>query len=321
MPRLVTTPPPHLKAEPTVALAMKDVLIALIPISLLSVYFFEFYAVVTIFVGMATAVATELIFRKALGRKPSLNDYSALVTGLLVALCFAATTSWWTVALATFIGVGVGKELMGGLGWNRFNPALLGRASVFLLAPVFVALNPAFAGLDITRWNVDIMTQATPLAMLQLGDLPFSYWELFTLFPGGAIAEISPLALILGGLYLLYRGHITWTIPASILGTVLVLTTVLGENPAYHLLSGGLMLGAFYMATDWVTSPMDSRGQLIFGVAIGILVVVFRVALPSVGGVAFAILIMNAFVPLIDRLTKHPSFSEPRPAAAVPARE
>ncbi len=318
--KFVVSPSPHIKDEGTVSKAMRDVFIALIPIVLVAVYFYQAYAVFLIAVCLATAVLTELLFKKLMNKKPGLHDWSALLTGLFVALLFPATTPWWKAAIATFIAVGIAKELMGGLGWNRFNPALFGRVSLIILAPLFAFVDSWFVPLSVSLGSVDVMTQATPLAMLHMGlEMP-SLVQLFVAFPGGALSEVSPLALIIGAAYLFFRGHISWRIPVAILVTVAVLTLIVGENPLYHLLTGGIMIGAFFMATDWVTSPFTDNGKLIFGVAIGVLIVIFRVGLSPTEGVAFAILIMNAFVPLIERKTSRPHFGKIK-AVPVPMAE
>ncbi len=304
--KLVVTPPPHLSRRGTVGGAMRDVTLALLPVTLVSVYFFRGYALMLVAVCIVTAVLTELAFRSLMNRPVSLHDGSAILTGLFVALLLPPTAAPWTAAVATFLAIGVAKELMGGLGWNRLNPALFGRVVIILLAPALPFLNHS-----IMPWAIDAVSSATPLALLSQGVAMPSNWELFTAFPGGALAETSPLALLLGGAYLLNRRHINWRIPASMIGTVFVLTAILGQNPIQHILTGGIMLGAFFMATDWVTSPINDRGKIAFGVAIGALTVLFRVGLAPTEGVAFSILIMNAFVPLIERLTKRPSFSEP----------
>ncbi len=311
-PRLVSTSSPHLKSDMRISTAMRDVMLALLPIVLVALYFYRGYALLLLAVCLATAAVTELIFRKIMQKPVTLNDGSALLTGLFVALLFSATTVWWTAAIATFIGVGIGKELMGGLGWNRFNPALFGYVTIFLLAPYLTFLN-----IDYTPWEVSVVSQATPLAMMHQGMEMPAWWELFVGFQGaGAMAELSPLAVLVGAAYLFYRKHIYWQTPVAILATVFVLSLLFGANPFLYLITGGLFLGAFFMATDWVTSPMTDKGKLIFGAGIGLLIVMFRLGLPPTGGVAFSILIMNAFVPLIDKLTKRPSFSEPKAAAS-----
>ena len=296
----------------TTSKAMLDVIIALVPVTLVAIYFFQSYAIMLVTACLVTAALTEVLFRKLMKKQVTLHDYSALLTGLLVALCFAATTQWWKGALATFIAIGVAKELMGGLGWNRFNPALFGRISLIVLAPLFVPFNVAFSTWGVNLGVVDTISQGTPLAMLQQGMAMPGFFQLFAAYPGGAMAEASSLAVLLGGLYLIYKKHIRWIIPLSIIGTVFVLTLIAGQNPFYQLISGGLMLGAFFMATDWVTCPINDKGKIIFGVAIGVLIVFFRVGLAATEGVGFAILIMNAFVPMIEKVTRHPSFSAPR---------
>lgn len=316
---LTVNPSPHLHSPVTVPKAMRDVLIALLPVTLVSIYWFKFAAVFLILVCLVTAVLTELIFRKVLRKPATLHDCSALVTGLLVALLFGPGVAWWTAALCTFIGIGVAKELMGGLGWNRFNPALFGRISVILLVGIFTALSSAFAPLRPFFGSLDVVTQATPLALLKQGLAMPGLGSLFLAHPGGALGETSVLALLIGGAYLLYKEHITWHIPVSIMGAVVVLAALFGKHPLYHLFAGGVMIGAIFMATDWVTSPITPKGKIIFGLAIGVLVMIFRVALGPTEGVAFSIVIMNAFVPAIDRLTKQPKFGEVPVAPPVPA--
>lgn len=308
---------PHLRSKNNVQGAMYDVIIALIPISAVAIYFFGMNAVFTIAICLITATLTDLAFKRMLGRGNTPFDGSALVTGLLIALCFSVETSWWTLIVATVIGVGVAKELMGGIGWNLFNPALFGRVSGILFASLFFnQLNISFAPLGFRAAPVDVVTQGTPLALMKMGAEMPPLGQMFIANQGGGLAEVSPLALLIGAVFLFVRGHIKWHIPVSIIATVFVIGLVFQgpEMAVYHLLAGGLMLGALYMATDWVTSPVTPKGMLIFGVAIGVLIMVFRLALSPTEGTAFAILIMNVFVPMIDRLTKRPVFG------AVPAK-
>ncbi len=308
---LSVTSSPHLRSKDVVRSAMLDVIIALIPISAVAIYIFGVNAIFTIAVCLITAQLTDWAFKAMLGRKSAGFDGSALVTGLLIALCFSVETSWWTLIVATVIGVGVAKELMGGIGWNLFNPALFGRVSGILFAGLFFnQLNISFAPLGFQAAPVEVVTQATPLALIKMGaELP-SIGQMFVANQGGGLAEVSPLALIIGAVYLLVRGHIKWHIPVSIIVTVFFIGLIFQgpEMAIYQLLAGGLMLGALFMATDWVTSPVTPKGMLIFGVAIGILIMVFRLFLSPTEGTAFSILIMNAFVPTIDRLTKRPVF-------------
>ena len=328
--RLFVAPSPHLRSGDKVSGAMRDVIIALLPITIVAIALFKLYAVFLIAVCLVTAALTELIFRKVMGKQATLYDGSAILTGLLVALCFSAGTPWWTAALATFIGVGVAKELVGGLGWNRFNPALFGRVSVILLVPVFQYITGFFAPLrqyfgainplDLQTGAVDTVTTATPLALLAQGEAG-NIGSLFLFHQGGGLGESSALALILGGLYLVFRKHITLHIPVAIIVPVLVLglldTGGAGAMaPIAHVLTGGVLLGAFFMATDWVTSPINTSGKIIFGLCIGVLIMVFRLWLAPVEGTAFAILIMNAFVPAIDKATRRLTFGATKEASA-----
>jgi electron transport complex protein RnfD len=311
--QLTVSPSPHLRSPVTVNVAMRDVLIALIPVTLVSIVLFKWNAVFLILVCLGTAAVTELLFRKVLKKKATLNDGSAMVTGLLVALCFGAGTAWWTAVLATFIGIGLAKELMGGLGWNRFNPALFGRLAVIMLVPIFNYVTVTFAPLRPYFGGLDVVTQATPLAMLKQGTLDVSIGQLLTWHHGGALGETSALALLIGAAYLIYKKHISWHIPVSIMGTVFVYGIIAEGSITMalaHVLAGGVLLGALFMATDWVTSPITPKGKLIYGIAIGVLLMSFRVLLGPTEGMAFSILIMNACVPWIDRLTKRPKFGE-----------
>ncbi len=312
--RFTVTDPPHLASGETVPRAMMDVLIALIPVTLVSVWFFRLNAVFLIAVCTATAVLADLAVRRFRGGKSVPVDGSAVVTGVLVALLFGPLTGWWIGMLATILAVVVAKELGGGLGLNRFNPAAFGRVAVILLAPVTVFLNQHLAAVRVLFPMAgevsDAVTGATPLALLKQGMLDVEHLRLLIGYPGGALAETSALALLVGGAYLIYRQHITWHVPASMIATVAVLTTVLGHDPVKHVLTGGLLLGAFFMATDWVTSPITDTGRIMSGIGIGVLVVVFRIGLGPTEGVAFSILIMNAFVPIIDQLTRRKVFGQ-----------
>lgn len=314
---------PHLSAGETVTKAMRDTMLALVPVTLVAIYFFRLYAVVLVLVCLGTAALTDIVARRIAGKPHTLRDGSAVLTGLFVALLFPATTAWWVAAIATIIAVGIVKELMGGIGWNRFNPALLGRVSMILLAPWMVNMRSGLSQWTLNLGAVDSVTQATPLAQLAIDSVsrttPIAgtpglpgFFQLLVAFPGGAMGEVSPLALILGGAFLLYRRHINWRIPVCILATAFVLIAITGHNPFLHMVTGGIMLGAFFMATDWTTSPMGNKGKVIFGIAIGAGIALFRIGLAPTEGVAFSILIMNAFVPLIERKTRRPSFSEPK---------
>ncbi|SMP45379.1 RnfABCDGE type electron transport complex subunit D [Anoxynatronum buryatiense] len=301
---------PYLKDDVFIHTAMRDVMIALLPISLVSVYFYKGYALMMIALCMATAAVTEVVFRTIRKKPVTLKDGSALLTGLFVALLYQPTASPVSAVLATVLAVGIAKELAGGLGMNRFNPAIFGRVCMIFLAPLLAGVMVGVPNLG----SIDVVSKASPLAMLGGGMEMPGYLQMFLAYPGGALSESSPLALLAGGVFLYMKGHINWRVPASIFVTVFVLALVTGQDPIYHLLSGGLMLGALFMATDWVTAPITTGGKLIFGIAIGFLVMLFRVFLPPTEGVAFSILIMNAFVPVIDKSTRHLAFLEPKEA-------
>ncbi len=310
---LIVSSPPHLREKGLMGLAMRDVAIALIPLIAVSIGFFRLYAVVNLAVAVVTAILCELVMRAIMGKKANIGDFSAIVTGLLLALLLPPAVPLWWVVIGVVIAVAIVKELMGGLGSNLFNPALFGFATLIIMArvPLQVSYNLG---------SIDGVTTATPLTFIGAGSGPLSgfspgYWDLFFGHAGGALGEVSVLAILVGAAYLMYKGHITWQIPASILGTCFVLSAILGENPLYFILAGGLMLGTFFMATDWVTSPDNRWAQIVYGVLIGVLVVVIRLYGAPVGAVAFAILIGNAFAPLLDRIFVRKKFGEVKAVA------
>jgi len=304
---LAVTAPPHLKGKENVSTGMRDVLIALVPVIAVSIAFFRLYAVVNLAAGAITAVLCELIMRRIMGRKATINDYSALVTGIFVALLMPPTLPFWFVIIGTVVAVAIVKELMGGLGYNLFNPALLG----FLVTSL---LSRLWQPVTLNLGSISGVTGATPLTYINstsnLGGPRPGYWELFLANAGGALVEVSVLAILVGGAYLLYKRQITWHIPFSIIATVFVLSAILVEDPLYMILAGGLMLGAFFMATDWVTSPDTAQGKIIYGVLIGVLIVVIRMYSGATGAVAYSILIGNAFTPLLNRLFVRRKFGE-----------
>jgi electron transport complex protein RnfD len=309
---LVITPPPHLKQRDAVADAMRDVALALVPVTLVALYFYRLHALITLVLCIGTSVATEIVVRRWLGKKPQISNMSAIVTGWLLALCFSPATAWWTQIIGAVLAVGVAKELMGGLGWNWFNPALFGRIVPIAFSPLFAWIGQLLASTKFQLTMVNTVSQATPLAMLKGRDLAGapSVLQLLVAFPGGAMGESSALALIIGGGYLIWRKHISWRVPVSIIGTVFALTLVLGKFPIQQVLSGGLLIAAFFMATDWVTAPVTNNGRLVFGVAIGVLVVLFRVFGAPPEGVGFSILLMNPLAHWLDRVTKPKVFGQ-----------
>jgi len=306
------TPPPHIRSEESIPSAMRDVAIALIPLIAVSLGFYRLNALINLVSCVVAAILSEVVMRKIMGREPTLSDFSAVVTGLLIALVLPPTVPWWYAAIGAIIAVAFVKELMGGLGRNVFNPALFGFVSLIILSKLWGHLNSAISG----AWykgNIAGVTSATPLTFVRptaLSGVRPGYWGLFVGHAGGALGEVSVLAVLVGAAYLIYRGHITWHIPASIIGTVFVLTAILGENPLYMILAGGLMLGSFFMATDWVTSPQNKTAQIIYGILIGVLITVIRLYGAPTGAVAYSILIGNAFTPLLNRFVVRKKFGQ-----------
>jgi electron transport complex protein RnfD len=304
---LVVSPPPHLRSKEQTAVAMRDVLIALAPVTIAALVAFGYNALFNIAICIGSCLFFEWVTRKARKKKVNLADGSAVVTGLLLALLFPPSIQWLNMIIASFVAIVIVKELMGGLGRNIFNPALFG----FVFALTCSGLLASWTGnLGILKGGFDGVTAATPLAYLKHGleaSGP-SYLSLLFASYGGAISEVGAFWVLLGGAYLIYRKVISFVVPVTILATVFVLSYILGSDGLYQILAGGLMLGAFFMATDWVTSPMTTTGQVIFGLVIGICVVLIRLYSGAAGGVAYSILIGNAFVPLLDKVFKPKRF-------------
>ena len=330
---LTISPSPHAKGKDTVKSLMGGVLLALAPAFLCSLYFFGLGALITTLVSVVSCVLFEwLITKFILKQTPKTADLSAVLTGVLLAFNLPSNISPFIVMFGALIAIGVGKMSFGGLGQNPFNPALVGRCFLLVSFPAQMTSWPIAGQLGS---YLDAETGATPLALMKtaiksgdasvLEQLPDSLHMLLG-HPGmahgaGTIGEVCALALLLGLAYMLWKRIITWHIPVSIIATVFVFSGLLHLlNPVYAdpiavILSGGLMLGAIFMATDYVTSPMTHRGQLIYGVAIGFLTVVIRNWGSYPEGMSFAILIMNAFTPIINMYVKPKRFGE------VPAKK
>jgi len=318
MNKLIVSPAPHVHSGDSVSNKMTGVFIALIPAYLAGLYFFGLGALIISVTAVLSCVIFEyLIQRFILKGSITITDGSAALTGILLAFNLPSNPPVWEVVLGSFVAIGIGKMSFGGLGNNPFNPALVARVFLLLSFPAQMTSWP-----KPIPWNtsyLDAVTAATPLANLkgQISEVPGTL-SLFLGNVGGSLGEVSALALLIGFAYLLIRKIITWHIPVSIFVTVAVFTGILHYanpdayigTPVFHLLTGGLMLGAIYMATDYVTSPMTSRGMLIFGAGIGIITVIIRVFGAYPEGVSFAILIMNAFTPLINKYVKPKRFGE-----------
>ena len=322
--KLVISLSPHVHGGDSVKKNMYGVLIALIPAFLVSLYFFGLGALIV----TATSVAACLFFEWAIGKflmkkeTTTICDGSAVITGVLLAFNLPSNLPIWIIILGALFAIGVGKMSFGGLGNNPFNPALAGRVFLLLSFPVQMTSWPVVG--QLTAYT-DATTAATPLNLMKqiaggnieaLKDLPSSF-DLLIGNNGGCLGEVSALALLLGLAYMLWKKIITWHIPISILATVFVFSGImhlvdpeLYVSPVLQLLTGGLMLGAIFMATDYVTSPMSKKGMLIYGVCIGLLTVIIRLFGAYPEGMSFAILIMNAFAPLINTYCKPKRFGE-----------
>src|SRR6056297_419640 len=296
---LIVTPNPHIKDPTSVEEIMWTVVYALIPAVLASTYFFGFRALLIVGVSIIGAVITEYTFLKIRNKEMVINDGSAVLTGLLLALTLPPTIPLWTAFFGSVVAIGLGKQVFGGLGNNPFNPALVGRAFLTAAYPVLM-----------TTWTVDGVSTATPLSKMKMDGVATDTWRLFIGQIGGSLGETSALALLLGFAYLLYKGYVNWRIPMAMIGSVFIGTFVFGADPIFHLFGGGLMIGALYMATDMVSSPTTKLGRWIFGIGAGLLVVVIRLWGGYPEGVMYSILLMNTAVPLIDRYTRPRSLGE-----------
>ncbi len=324
---LTVAPSPHIHQEQSISRIMYDVIIALLPAFFFSVYVFGVGALLVTLTAVLSSVFFEyVIARYLLRREPDILDGSAILTGLLLAFNVPSNLPWWIVVIGSFVAIGIGKMSFGGLGNNPFNPALVGRVFLLISFPV-----------QMTTWPVpyegrmsltDTVTGATPLSVIKEGlmngesmsslmkEVP-SYFEFLIGSQSGSLGEISAFFLIIGFVYMLFRRVITWHIPVVVIGSMFIFSGLLWItspdrfiDPLFQILSGGAMLGAIYMATDYVTSPMTTRGMIIYAVGIGVITVLIRLFGAYPEGVSFAILIMNAFVPLINKYVKPVHFGE-----------
>ena len=300
---LMITSSPHLHCGMNTRGVMLDVLIALLPAAVASVLLFGWRALAVELVCVASCMAAEVLSRIVMKREQTVGDLSCVVTGLLLAFNLPATMPLWQAALGGVVAIVVAKQMFGGLGQNFVNPALAGR--IVLMASFPEAMNNWVVPL--TGTGADAVTSATPLA-----GGTYSLTEMFFGIRGGCLGETCAMALILGGLYLVIRRVISPAVPLIFIGTVFVLSWLLGEDPVREILSGGLMLGAIFMATDYTTSPINKAGKVVFALGCGALTVLIRQfgSLPE--GVSFAIVIMNILVPLIERATRPIPFGEKR---------
>lgn len=298
---------PHLSNTAfTTRRMMADVLIALIPLVLVSVIVFGMYAVIQLAICLISCLAAEAVFT-ALRKKPvTLSDGSAAITAIILALSLPATAPWYVGVIASVVGIGIGKVIFGGLGMNIFNPAMVGRAFVMIS---FAGSMAASGYLD-DGSTVDVMTMATPLTAFKQGGEVTPLMNLIIGTTNGSLGEVSAIACLLGGVYLCLRRTASWEIPAGVIATTIILgglADIVGAGSAWsvwhHLFGGALLFGAFYIATDPVTTPLTARGKWIFGIGVGAIIMLLRVFSGYPEGVMFAVLLMNALTPLINRWT------------------
>ena len=318
---IIVSASPHVHSDRTSKKLMYDVVIALIPAFLVSLYVFGFNALIVTAAAVISCLLFEyLIQRYLMKTEVTIGDGSALITGILLAFNLPAGIPVWMVVIGSLVAIGVAKLSFGGIGYNIFNPALVGRVFLLVSFPVQMTLWPT--AVENNTSVMDAVTGATTLGLIKEGvqfgetmtaistSIP-SVQEMFLGITSGSIGEMSALALILGGVFLMARKVISWHIPVTVLATIAVMTGVFWwidpehyANPLIHVLSGGAVLGAFYMATDLVTSPVTKKGMVIFALGIGVITVVIRLFGSYPEGISFAILIMNAFVPLINSYFK-----------------
>ena len=299
MEKLIVTSSPHVKSSTTTSTIMRDVIIALIPALIASNIIFGLRAGLVTAVCVASCVGFEYLSRRIMNKKNTISDLSAVVTGIILAFNLPSTMPLWMCVIGSFVAIVIVKQLFGGIGQNFANPAITAR----------IVLLVSF-GTQMTNWAApkiaavaDAVSGSTPMAQIAAGETP-NLLNMFLGTTGGSLGETSALALLIGGIYLVYRKVINPIIPVAFIGTVFVFTAVLGVNPLAQILGGGLFLGAIFMATDYSTSPVTNMGKLIFGIGCGLITVLIRVFGSYPEGVSFAILLMNILVPYIDKATK-----------------
>ncbi len=304
---LHVAPSPHLsKIGQSTQRMMMDVLIALAPVTAMALFVFQWYAVKQLAVCLISCLAAEALFTKMRRQPLHLKDFSAVVTGVILALSLPGTAPWFVGFIASFVAMGIGKIIFGGIGMNLFNPAMVGRAFVMI---AFASMMGA-SGYEDAGSYVDVITQATPLTAFKQSGIGSPLSSLFLGITNGSLGETSALACLLGGIYLCLRRTASWEIPVGVLvaaGIVGGINDLAGSGAAWttihHLLGGALLFGAFFIATDPVSSPLTPKGKFIFGAGVGVLVMIIRIFSGYPEGVMFAVLLMNGVTPLINRWT------------------
>jgi electron transport complex protein RnfD len=330
----VVAPAPHIAADLTCSQIMLWVIAALLPAALWAVWNMGTPAIITFAASIGSCVLTEFAWNAMMKRKQTIGDLSAIVTGMLLAMSVPPRTPWWICMVGGIVAIGLAKMLFGGLGFNLFNPALVGRAVVMMswlgvMSEVKPYAGGWFSALSVpASGKLDAINGATRLAIASADraaqggygfDLAKQYGPLLFKNLEGSLGEVSAGLLILGGLVLIVRGIIDWRIPVGYVGSVALLSWAFGSDPVFNVLAGGVLLGAFFMATDYVTSPITKNGRLVFGIGCGVFNIVTRFFGPMPETTTFAILFMNGLAPLIDRAFMPKPFGHIKPAKAVKA--
>ncbi len=315
---LVVSAAPHIKDKINTTVIMRDVIIALIPALIGSIFIFGARVLLVVVVSVVSSVAAEVVGNLIFKKKPSLNDLSASVTGLLLAMTLPPSSPWWMVVVGAFSGILIGKAIFGGIGSNPFNPALVGRAVLMVSWPTQMTtwiVPRMMSGITTSASQINAVTSATPLNIVkfqgygeliaQFGSKLNLYKALFLGTVGGSLGETSALLLLIGGVYLIVRKVIDWKVPVVYILSVFVFSPLFGRDPVFSILAGGLFLGAFFMATDYSTSPITPRGKVFFAIFLGFLTVLIRQYGSYPEGVMFSILLGNAIVPYFDKLVPH----------------
>ena len=323
--KFIVAPSPHIHSAQSTQSLMRDVLVALIPALAVSTMVYGLDVLKVTAISVVSCLLIEFLIQKfLLGGKPTISNLSAVVTGVLLAFNLPSNIPWWIIVVGAVVAIGVGKMTFGGLGRNPFNPALVGRVFLLIAYPVQMTSFPQ----PTMNGYIDALSGATPLAAVKAaaikadGAISLANIDLLNMFSGamaGSMGEIAAMALLVGGIYMLWRKVITWHIPVAVLGTMAVFAFIVAlcqggdmallyELPAFHLLAGGALLGAIFMATDYVTSPMTAKGMIIYGIGIGSITMIIRLWGDYPEGMSFAILLMNSVTPLIDKYVKPKRF-------------
>ncbi len=298
--KLTVSSAPHITGKDTTASIMRDVCIATVPAMIAATLFFGVQSLILIAVTVAACVGFEYLYEKALKQPITIGDFSAVVTGILLAFNCPPTLPLWTAVIGAFFAIVIVKQLFGGIGYNFANPAIVAR----------IVLGLSYTGLMTTWTFPDTTATATPLAMYRAGEA-VNYMDMFIGKTGGVLGETSAVALLIGFVYLVAKKVIAPTIPVTYVLTVAVMAFVLGVDPVVYVLGGGLLLGAIFMATDYTTSPYTMKGQIIFGIGLGIITVIIRKYGSMTEGVSYAILLMNLVVPYINKATRQKPLGAP----------